>query len=122
MCRPCKLSSRTPVRNIKIIINSSKNSRNVFVFDFNKILNIAASGHVETIQNIIKDISPSQEHPASSKYTEMSAIFESVLDALNSTDINQIINIGHEQTIHYVIQDTSSNQEDHNHHQLLQEL
>ena len=30
--------------------------------DFNQILNIASSGHVETIQNIIKDTSPSQEH------------------------------------------------------------
>ena len=30
--------------------------------DFNQILNIAPSGHVETIQNVIKDTSPSQEH------------------------------------------------------------
>ena len=30
--------------------------------DFNQILNIAPSGHVETIQSVIKDISPSQEY------------------------------------------------------------
>jgi hypothetical protein len=30
---------------------------------------------------MIKDISPSQEHPASSKPPAMSSIFESVLDA-----------------------------------------
>ena len=31
--------------------------------NFNQTLNIAASGHVETYQNVIKDTSPSQEHP-----------------------------------------------------------
>ena len=30
--------------------------------DFNEIFNIAPLGHVETIQNVIKDTSPSQEH------------------------------------------------------------
>ncbi len=53
--------------------------------DFNKIFNIAPSGHVETLQNVIKDTSPSQEHPQSSstpaKTPEMSSIFERVLDA-----------------------------------------
>ena len=31
--------------------------------DFNQILNRAPSGHGETIQNVIKDTSPIQEHP-----------------------------------------------------------
>ena len=42
---------------------------------------------MHTIQNIIKDTSPSQEHPQSSstpkKTPEMSSIFERVLDAFN---------------------------------------
>ena len=53
--------------------------------DFNQILYIAPSRHMETIQNIIKDTSPSQEHPQSSstpaKTPEMSSIFERVFDA-----------------------------------------
>ena len=53
--------------------------------DFNQILNIASSGHMQIIQNVIKDTSPSQEHPQSSsspaKTPEMSSIFERVLDA-----------------------------------------
>ena len=40
---------------------------------------------MQTIQNVIKDTSPSQEHPQSSstpaKTPEMSSIFERVLDA-----------------------------------------
>ena len=53
--------------------------------DFNQILNRASSEHMQTIQNVIKDTSPSQEHPQSSstpaKTPEMSSIFERVLDA-----------------------------------------
>ena len=53
--------------------------------DFIQILYIASSGHMQTIQNVIKDTSPSQEHPQSSstpaKTPEMSSIFERVLDA-----------------------------------------
>ena len=30
--------------------------------DFNQILNIAPSEHMQTIHNVIKDTSPSQEH------------------------------------------------------------
>ena len=30
--------------------------------DFDEIFNIAPTGHVETIQNVIKDTSPRQEH------------------------------------------------------------
>ena len=48
--------------------------------DFNQILNIGPSGHVQAIQNVIKNTSPSQEHPASSKPPAKSSIFESVLD------------------------------------------
>ena len=54
--------------------------------DFNQILNIAPSGYLQTIHNVIKDTSPSQEHPQSSstpaKTLEMSSICERVLDAL----------------------------------------
>ena len=53
--------------------------------DFNQILNIAPSGYVETIQNIIKDTTPSQETLKSSstprKTEEMSMIFVGVIDA-----------------------------------------
>ena len=53
--------------------------------DFNQILNRASSEHMQTIQNVIKDTSPSQEHPQSSstpaKTPEMSSIFDRVLDA-----------------------------------------
>ena len=53
--------------------------------DFNQILNRASSEHMQTIQNGIKDTSPSQEHTQSSstlaKTPEMSSIFERVLDA-----------------------------------------
>jgi hypothetical protein len=68
------MSSRTPaqVRKIKIIINSIKIFRNFIDLlgspqplkstNFNQILNIAPPGHVQTIHNIIKDSSHSQEH------------------------------------------------------------
>ena len=53
--------------------------------DFNQILNIASSGHMHTIQNVVKDTSPSQEHLQSSstpaKTPEMSSIFDRILDA-----------------------------------------
>ena len=53
--------------------------------DFNQILNIAPSRHMQNIQNVTKDTSTSQEHPQSSstpaKTLETSSIFESVLDA-----------------------------------------
>ena len=42
---------------------------------------------------IIKDISTSQEPPASSKTPSMSFIFESVLDAFKLNNFNQILNI-----------------------------
>ena len=52
---------------------------------FNQILNKASSEHKQTIQNLNKDTSPSQEHPQSSstpaKTPETSSIFERVLDA-----------------------------------------
>ena len=53
--------------------------------DLNQILNRASSEHMQTIQNVIKDTSPSQENPQSSstpaKTPETSSIFEKVLDA-----------------------------------------
>ena len=52
---------------------------------FNQILNRASSEHKQTIPNVMKDTSPSQEHPQSSstpaKTPETSSIFERVLDA-----------------------------------------
>merc|ERR1712243_47625 len=67
--------------------------------------------------------SKSSSTPA--RILEMSSIFDRVLDASNSSDFNQILNItpsGHLQTIHYVIKDTSPSQERQNHHHLQQEF
>ena len=77
--------------------------------DFNQISIISPSGHVETLQNVIKDTSPSQEHQ---NHHQLS-------------DSNQILNIaplGHMQTIQNVIKETSPSQEHQFHHQLQQEL
>ena len=74
MWRPSKVPSRTPapVRDIKTLINSSHKSTNAVNLwggswflhssDFNQILNIAPSGHVKTIHNVIKDTNHSYEH------------------------------------------------------------
>ena len=93
--------------------------------DFNQILNIASSGHVQTIQNVIKDTSPSQEHPnhhqLQPKIYKCHQSLRGFLMPSNSSDFNQILNIapsGHMQTIHNVIKDTSPSQEHQNHHQL----
>ena len=86
--------------------------------DFNQILDIAPSGHLETIQNVIKDTSPSQEHQNHYQLQqELQKCHQSsrgFLMPLNSTDFNQILNItssGHVQTIHNVIKDTRVSQE-----------
>ena len=75
--------------------------------DFNQILNIAQSGHVETIQNVIKDTSPSQEHPnhhqLQPKIYKCHQSLRGFLMPSNSSDFNQILNIapsGHMQTSH----------------------
>ena len=47
----------------------------------------------EHILIMIKDISTSQEPPASYKPPAMPSIFETVLDALKLTNFNQILNI-----------------------------
>ena len=51
--------------------------------DFNQILNIAPSGHLHTIQDVIKDTSPSQKQKKSSstpaRTLEISSIFEGSL-------------------------------------------
>ena len=93
--------------------------------DFNEIFTIAPSGHVETIQNVIKDTSPSQEHPnqhqLQPKIYNCHQYLRGVLVPSNSSDFNQILNIapsGHMQTIHNVIKDTSPSQEHQYHHQL----
>ena len=46
--------------------------------DFNQISNIAPSGHMQTIHNIIKDTSPSQEHQY---HHQLKQELEEVLDA-----------------------------------------
>ena len=97
--------------------------------DFNQILNIAPSGHMHTIQNVIKDTSPSQEHPnhhqLQPKIYKCHQSLRGFLIPSNSLDFNQILNItpsGHMQPIHDVIKDTSPSQEHPNHHQLQQKL
>ena len=129
MFRASKTLSRTaaPVRNFKIIINSSKNFRNVInlegVLDAFKLirilqnLNIAPSGHLETIQSITKDTSPSQEHQIhhqlQPKIYKCPRSLSGFLMLSNSTDFNQTLNIapsGHVETIHNVIKHTSPSQ------------
>merc|ERR1712033_160889 len=82
-------------------------------------------GHVETIQNVIKDTSPSQEHPnhhqLQPKIYKCHQSLRGFLMPSNSSDFNEILNIapsGHMQTIQNVIKDTSISQEHPNHHQL----
>ena len=48
---------------------------------FNEISSMASSEHMEIIQNVIKEKSPSQEHPCSSSTPAISFIFDWVLDA-----------------------------------------
>ena len=93
--------------------------------DFTQILNKAPSGHVQTIQNVIKDTSPSQEHPnhhqLQPKIYKCHQSQRGFLMPSNSLDLNQILIIapsGHVKTIKNVIKDTSPSQEHQNHHQL----
>ena len=97
--------------------------------DLNEIITIAPSEHVETIQNVIKDTSPSQEHPnqhqLQPKIYKCHQSLRGVLVPPNSSDFNQILNIapsGHMQTIHNIIKENSASQEHPNYHQLQQEL
>ena len=97
--------------------------------DFNKILNIVPSGHVETIQNVIKDTSTNQEHQnhhqLQPKIYKCHQSLRGFLIPLNSWDFNQILNIapsGHVQAIHNVIKDANPSQKHQDHHQLQQEL
>ena len=97
--------------------------------DFNQILNIAPSGHLETIQNVIKDTSPNQEHQnhhqLKQKLYKCHQSLSEFLMPLKSTDFNQILNIApseHVQTIQNIIKDASPSQEHQIHHQLQQEL
>ena len=82
---------------------------------------------MQTIHNVIKDTSPSQEHQYHyqlqhpSRTLEMSSYLREFLVPLNSTDFNQISIIapsGHVETIPHIIKDTSPSQEHQNHHQL----
>merc|ERR1712243_396129 len=99
------------------------------LLDFNQISNRAPSGHLQTIHNVIKDTSPSQEHQNHHQLQqEFLKCYQSLTGFLmpsNSSDFNQILNItpsGHLQTIHNVIKETSPSQEGQNHHQLQQEF
>ena len=83
-------------------------------------LNIAPLWHVQTIQNIIKDTSPSQEHKnhhqLQPKIYKCHQSLRGLLMPLFSSDFNKNFNqtpLGHVQTIHNVIKDT-------NHHKLQQ--
>ena len=86
--------SRTsaPVRNLQHPPNLQQCHWSLRVFlmpsnstDFNQNLNRASSEQMQTIQNFIKETSPSQEHTQSSstlaKTPKMSSIFERVFDA-----------------------------------------
>ena len=95
--------------------------------DFNQILNITPSGHVKTMQNVIKDNSPSQEqqnhHQLQQELQKCHQSLRGFLMPSNSSDFNKYFNIslsGHLQTIHNVTKDSSTSQEHQNHHQLQQ--
>ena len=90
--------------------------------DFNQILNRASSEHMQTIQNVIKDNSPSQKNQKhlQQQLKRQNSLREFLMPS-NSSDFNQILNIapsGHVETIQNVIKDTSPSQEHPNHHQL----
>ena len=64
--------------------------------DFNQILTKALSGHVETIQNVIKDTSHSQEHQNHQLKPKIYKCHQSLRQLLmpsNSSDFNQILNL-----------------------------
>ena len=76
ICRPSKMSSRTsaPVRNVHNHPRLHQQLQQCYQFlrvilmpsistDFNQILNLAYSGHMQTIKNVIQDTSNSQEYP-----------------------------------------------------------
>ena len=97
--------------------------------DFNQILNITPSGHLQTIHNFIKETGSSQEHQnhhqLQQEFLKCHRSLTGFLMPSNSSDFNQILNItpsGHLQTIHNFIKDTSPSQERQNHHQLKQEF
>ena len=78
--------------------------------DFNQILNITPSGHMQPIHDVIKDTSPSQEHPnlhqLQQKLYKCQQYLRGFLMPSNSSDFKQILNIassGHVQAIQNVI-------------------
>ena len=81
---------------------------------------------MQTIQNVIKDTSPSQEHQNHPQLQqELSSIFEWVLDAFKLNLFQPNFNLApslHVQTIQNVIKNTSPSEERQNNHQLQQEL
>ena len=86
--------------------------------DFNQILNITPLGHLQTINNVIKDTSPSQErqnpHQLQQEFLKCHPSLTEFLMPSNSWEFIQILKIapsGPLQTIHNVIKDTSPSQE-----------
>ena len=97
--------------------------------DFNQILNIASSEHIQIIKNVIKDTSPNQDvHNCDRLQPQLQQCHLSLrvnLMPSNSSDFNQILNrapSGYVLSIHDVINDNSTSQEHHNDHHLQQEL
>ena len=93
--------------------------------DFNEIFNKAPLGHVETIQNVIMDTRPGQEHhnhhKLQPKIYNCHLSLTGFLMPSNSSDFNHILNIGpsgHVQAIQNIIKDASHSQEHPNHHKL----
>ena len=60
--------------------------------DFNQISNIAPSGHVQIIHNVIKDTSPSQEHQNDNQLQKEIYKYHQSLRGflMPSSDFNQI--------------------------------
>ena len=78
--------------------------------DLNQILNIASSGHVQTIQNAINNTSPSKEHQNHLYLKLCHPPLRVFLMPSNLTDLYQILNIAYADTQN-IIKDTSTNQE-----------
>ena len=83
---------------------------------------------MQTMQNVIKDTSLSQEHQNhhhnQQEFWKCHRSLRGFLMSSNSSDFIQILNItpsGHFQTMDNVMKDTCSSQEHQNHHQFQQE-
>ena len=93
--------------------------------DFYQILNITPPVHVQTMQNVIKDSSPSQEHQShhqgQQEFPKCHQSLRGFLMPSNSLYFKQIFNIalsGYVETIQNAIKDTSPSQGHQNSHKL----